>query len=313
MTVDEGVEWVDVVGPTPNEIQKVARTYHLHRTSVEDCLEPEHLPKHEKIGDLTFVILRAIDERAEPDAATVQAMTRKVAVFYRPGFLLTVRRTDQPFFGTFLAAHRPKVPGGADEHRANGEVTATGLVASLTHAVLDTYGAPLEAVETAVDRIEECLFDRHGKTSLEEIYLLKRRVSLCRRLLWKTQGVIQQLTPSSERTSPVFQDLRESVEGWHFYADELLEDLNNLLSIHLSLASQRTSDVMRVLTVFSAFFLPLTFIAGVYGMNFVHMPELNARWGYPAILIGMAVLSVGIGIWFRRRGWWPRDGSPPAS
>jgi magnesium transporter len=89
----------------------------------------------------------------------------------------------------------------------------------------------------------------------------------------------------------------------HFYADELLEDVNNLLSIQLALASHRTNEVVRVLTVFSVFFLPLTFIVGVYGMNFQYMPELHKRWGYPAVLVGMGLLTLVIYLWFRKRGW----------
>jgi magnesium transporter len=89
----------------------------------------------------------------------------------------------------------------------------------------------------------------------------------------------------------------------HFYADELLEDVNNLLSIQLALASHRTNEVVRVLTVFSVFFLPLTFIVGIYGMNFRYMPELQERWGYPAAMAGMGFVTLMIYLWFRRRGW----------
>jgi magnesium transporter len=89
----------------------------------------------------------------------------------------------------------------------------------------------------------------------------------------------------------------------HFYADELVDDVNNLLSIQLALASHRTNEVVRVLTVFSVFFLPLTFIVGVYGMNFQYMPELHQRWGYPAVMLGMALVTFAIYVWFRRRGW----------
>jgi magnesium transporter len=83
----------------------------------------------------------------------------------------------------------------------------------------------------------------------------------------------------------------------------LLEDVNNLLSIQLALASHRTNEVVRVLTVFSVFFLPLTFIVGIYGMNFAHMPELRERWGYPAVMAAMGFVTLVIGLWFRRRGW----------
>ena len=97
--------------------------------------------------------------------------------------------------------------------------------------------------------------------------------------------------------------MQENAESYHFYADELVEDANTLLNVQLALASHRTSEVMRVLTVFSVFFLPLTFIVGVYGMNFEFMPELRESWGYPAVLAFMAVVTLAIYRWFRSRGW----------
>jgi magnesium transporter len=97
--------------------------------------------------------------------------------------------------------------------------------------------------------------------------------------------------------------VQENAESYHFYADELLDDANTLLNVQLALASHRTGEVMRVLTVFSVFFLPLTFIVGVYGMNFQFMPELRERWGYPAVLAGMAFVTLMIYRWFRGRGW----------
>jgi magnesium transporter len=103
--------------------------------------------------------------------------------------------------------------------------------------------------------------------------------------------------------APLYRDVQENAESSHFYADELLDDVNTLLNIQLALASHRTGEVMRVLTVFSVFFLPLTFIVGVYGMNFEYMPELRTRWGYPAVLAAMGIVTLTIFFWFRRRGW----------
>jgi magnesium transporter len=135
------------------------------------------------------------------------------------------------------------------------------------------------------------------------MYLIKRRVSLTKRLLWHTISVGNRFSPGQDRNMPLMQDLRENAESMHFYADELLEDVNNLLHMQLSLAAHRTNEVVQVLTVFSAFFLPLTFIVGVYGMNFEHMPELPQAWGYPAVWAVMIGVSAAIWLWFRRRGW----------
>ena len=84
---------------------------------------------------------------------------------------------------------------------------------------------------------------------------------------------------------------------------QVLEDVNNLMNLYISYSAQRTNDVMRVLTIFSAFFLPLTFIVGVYGMNFEFMPELSKKWGYPAVLLLMAAVTIGIFTWFKKRKW----------
>ena len=121
---------------------------------------------------------------------------------------------------------------------------------------------------------------------------MRRQVTLCKRLLWRTVDVTQRMVPAAGRAATLFRDVQENAESYHFYADELLDDANTLLSVQLALASHRTSEVMRVLTVFSVFFLPLTFIVGVYGMNFDFMPELRERWGYPAVLGFMAMVTL---------------------
>jgi magnesium transporter len=133
--------------------------------------------------------------------------------------------------------------------------------------------------------------------------MLRRRITLVKRMLWHTLNATVRMTPLGSPSAPLFQDVRENAESMHAYADELLEDANNLLHIHLGLASQRTNRIVRVLTVFSVFFLPLTFIVGIYGMNFRYMPELEHRSGYPAVWGVMVVVTIAIYLWFRRRGW----------
>jgi len=184
------------------------------------------------------------------------------------------------------------------------------LLAALVNATLDSYDKPLQQAEDDIDSFEEGLFRPDMATPpLEKIHLLKRRVGLIKRMLWQTQNVIVRMTPTGERMVPLYQDLKENTESYHFWADQLQEDLNNLLGMHVTMASHRTNEVMRVLTVFSAFFLPLTFIVGIYGMNFEHMPELGKRWGYPAVIAVMFAVCLVIYVWFRRRGWMGRGRS----
>lgn len=293
--------WIDVTAPTPAELQELAARHGLPATAVEDCLDPEHLPKYERFSDSIFLILRVFDAAAPASAGTVQELTRKIALFLRGDVGLTVHRVDLPAIATV----RERFSGPAAE-----ECTGTALLSALVKATLDTYDKPLQQAEDDIDAFEEGLFRPDMPAPpLERVHVLKRRVSLIKRMLWQTQNVIVKMTPAGERMLPLYQDLKENTESYHFWADQLQEDLNNLLSMHVTMASHRTNEVMRVLTVFSAFFLPLTFIVGVYGMNFEHMPELGKRWGYPAVIALMAAVCLVIFVWFRRRGWLGRGRS----
>jgi magnesium transporter len=294
--------WIDLIAPTEEELARIAQEYGLHGTSVQDCLDPEHLPKHEQFEDHTFVILRAWDETSGGGCTTVQELTRKVAIFTGPKFLITIHRKDQPWLAAFREKVRANAPATAGS--PSPESFANRLLTGLLNAVIDTYTRPLEQIEERLDAFEGLVFSGlEFAGELREIHLLKRQVTLIKRLLWRTVDVVQRLSPPSGRAAPLYRDVQDNAESSHFYADELLDDVNTLLNIQLALASHRTGEVMRVLTVFSVFFLPLTFIVGVYGMNFEYMPELRSRWGYPAVLAAMGIVTLAIFLWFRRRGW----------
>ena len=298
--------WLDVVDPTREELSELVADYGLHPLSVNDCLDPEHLPKFEVFESHSFVILRAVDADAPRSADTVQALTRKIAVFAGPEFVITIHRKDQPWLSAVQKRGLANVPL---KHATRSEGIQVHLLTQLFNAALDTYQRPLEEVELTLDRFDAKVFEGTVQTGeafradLREIHRLKRQVTLCKRLLWRTLDVTQRMVPGAGKASALLRDVHENAESYHFYADELLEDANTLLNVQLALASHRTSEVMRVLTVFSVFFLPLTFIVGVYGMNFEFMPELRQRWGYPAVIVAMAVVTLAIYRWVRLRGW----------
>jgi magnesium transporter len=301
---EPALAWLDVVQPTRGELEEVARTYGLHPIAVQDCLDPEHLPKFEQFDTHSFVIIRAFDQESKGSCATVQELTRKLAIFAGPSFLITIHRTEQPWLGALEA--KLQAEQGA---RAGKEGLQAHLLTQVLNAAVDTYLKPMEAIEARIDAFEELVFGGRDADAgafaedLREIHVLKRQVTLIKRLLWRTLEVVQRLTPSSGRSASLFRDVQENIEGSHFYADELLDDVTTVLNVQLALAAHRTGEVMRILTVFSVFFLPLTFLVGVYGMNFDFMPELRSRWGYPMALAAMGGITLSIYLWFRRRGW----------
>lgn len=300
---DPPFRWIDVIGPSREELAALARGLAFHPMAVEDCLDPWHLPKYERFGDTTFVILRAFDHEAPAEGSNVQALTRKIAIFYRAGLLVTIHRVALPVIATVVHKVRAAAASGAPPSEAS-------VLGALMNEVLDSYEAPLDAADDTVDELEAALLtEGRQDPSLEAIHRLKHRVNLIKRLLWQTLSVSQKLVPAHDRQEPVFHDFRENVESYYFYADQVAEELNNLLNMHVALSSRRSNEVMRVLTIFAAFFLPLTFIVGVYGMNFDYMPELRERLGYPAVMGFMAAVALVIGWWFRRRGWLGGRGS----
>ena len=294
--------WIDVSGPSPEELQALATEYGLHPVVVQDCLDPEHRPKHEKIGENTFVILRAIDERAGPHEDTMQKVTRKVALFFNQELLVTVHRAEM----SFLEALKRRAGEPRAGKPGNAPACAPHVIA-IVNGVIDTFWSPLDDAENAISALEERPVGYRDRGHvIRQTFHLKRRINALRLTARHTLETVKKLAAAGEEhlpPSPFLNDLKENAETLYFATDEIMEDVNNLLSLELAAADHDTNEVMRVLTIFAAFFLPLTFIVGVYGMNFDVMPELRWSLGYPLVLGIMFAICLGIYLWFRRKGW----------
>jgi magnesium transporter len=158
-------------------------------------------------------------------------------------------------------------------------------------------------LNTQIDETETKLFIRKQATeSIENLYLLKRRAGLSKKLLLLTGEVVSAVQHRQKKSSEM-QDIRDSQIKLQLFYDQMTEDALNLLSMYMSISANKTNDVMKILTIFSAYFLPLTFIVGVYGMNFDFMPELGWKYGYPMVIGFMVLVFLLIYIWFRRKKW----------
>lgn len=288
-----GLKWIDIVDPTPAEVERLVREYGLHPEAVADCLDPEHLPKYEKHDGVGFIIVRAWDEASSPTGDSVQALTRKVALFAGPDFLVTIHRKPQPYLSELFT----------ECDQEGHTMPVQELVFRILDAAVITYETPLQRLEEELDRWHQELFAEGPNPPLEKLALFKRQASVYRRMLQSTLLVFQRFTPPGERIHPVCQNLIEDTQSTHAWADELLDEANNLLQLQFALAAHKTNEVVKILTVFSAFFMPLTFLVGIYGMNFHYMPELSWEHGYAWAWGLMAVMSAGIWLWFKRKGW----------
>lgn len=291
--------WIDVQAPTPQELEALAAEHGLHHLAVQDCLDPEHRPKYERLGANTFVILRAVDEKAPPHADTTQQLTRKVALFFNKELLITIHRAPLSFLDALKAEAHPNHPGAM--------VACAPHVLAVANGVIDTFWNPLDEAEGLVSSLEDRQVGMKDRRHvIRRTFALKRRMNALRITARHTLETVKRMAASAEDhvpSSPFLNDLKENAETLYFATDEIMEDVNNLLSLELASADHDSNEVMRVLTVFSAFFLPLTFIVGVYGMNFDLMPELRWPFGYPLVLGVMAGVCVAIYLWFHRKGW----------
>lgn len=285
-------EWIDIINPTPEELNEIAAEQALHTNAVQDSLQPEHLPKFEWIDGTIFVILRVFDPRSKFDADSIQEISNKVALFVSKDSIVTIHRFEQPLL---------------DEIRT--KYFSTGLCASpnellikVLYQSLNSFVAPSDALGNELDQLESLIVLKNQTHSvLRKLYHLKRRAAVCIRIIRLSKTIIENL--DTKTPDPVRQDLREFLLSLETSFDQTVENANNLLNLYISLSSQRTNEVVRVLTLFSVFFMPLTFIVGIYGMNFEFMPELKHPLGYPAVIILMAAITLGIYGWFKKKRW----------
>lgn len=289
---ENGYEWLDVTGPSKAEFNDVAVKYNLHTALVEDSLQPEHLPKYEIVGDIQFVILRLYSSKASQEADTIQDVTDKIAVFLGNDFIITIHRQEYDFL-----------------HEIKAKYVDTGKCAS-PHQVLfriisfsvATYDAPLAALVKELDFYEPKIFlQKKTPSLLKNLYYTKRRASVMDYIFDMTRSILENM--KGKIAAPHANHLKDELLRMQTSARQIVDSVGNLLNIYISLSTQRTSEVMRVLTLFSVFFMPLTFIAGVYGMNFDVMPELRWQFGYLYVMLFMVAMSFTIYLWFKRKGW----------
>lgn len=292
---DEGLRftWLDITEPTADELKVISEKYSLHEYTLRDCLEPDHLPKHEDLGDTHFIITRILTPGQPRKMQTIQQLSSKIAIFYNNDIIITVHRLEQ----SFLQVVRDKY---VETHKCRN---TNELVTKIIWFVLHSYDKPAIELSNEVETYEEKIFLRSlTPVMMEDLYYIKRKAGICYKLLVLTGEVINTI-PRSKKDSVAFQDLQDLHVKLSNLYNQAHDDVANLLNIYLSLSAQKTNDVMKVLTIFSVFFMPLTFIVGIYGMNFEFMPELKQKWGYPGVFALMAIVSVIVYIWFKRKKW----------
>ena len=291
-----GFVWIGLLEPGPAEFHEITDEFDLHPLAVEDAVHAHQRPKIEVYGDTVFVVLKAaryIDSEEVIDFS-------QIMVFLGDGFLITVRHGDTPLLGEV----RQKIADAPDELKCG----PIGVLHAIVDRVVDDYAVVLRSLDHDIDEVEHQVFSSTRANQAERIYKLKREVLEFRQAVLPLADPLERLAGgrvphSSEAPSEYFRDVHDHVLRASDRVEAIDALLTSVLSANLAQVGVRQNEDMRKISAWVAIIAMPTMIAGIYGMNFDHMPELGWLLGYPFALGLMAVSCLSLYVLFRRRGW----------
>ncbi|HNY76891.1 MAG: magnesium/cobalt transporter CorA [Sedimentisphaerales bacterium] len=292
------VTWINVDGlHDVSVIEKLGKAFDLHPLLLEDILSTGQRPKFEDYEKNLFIVVKMLSFSEDSQAVE----TEQVSLIIGPNFVLSFQET----VGDVFDYVRDRIRNAKGRIRKLG---ADFLAYSLVDAIVDGYFVILEKLGEKIENLEGELVREADQKTLQKIHSLKREMITLRRSIWPLRELIGSLQRSesalvAESTSLYLRDLYDHTVLIIDTIESFREMVSGMLDIYLSSLSNRTNAVMKVLTIIATLFIPLTFIAGVYGMNFEHMPELRWRYGYAAIWAVMIVVASIMLVYFRRRRW----------
>ncbi len=293
-----GVSWINVTGLHEAErLAQFGKAFGLHPLVLEDILNTDQRPKLEDYGEYLYIVIKMLGNENQTSAIT----TEQISIILGRNLVISFLESDSGIFN----AVKERLLG------SRGRICKLGadyLAYALMDTVVDNYFGIFEKLGERIETLQDGLVSRPTPASLQALHALKREMLFLRKSVWPLREVVSGLQRGD---SPLVQK-----ETWLYLRDvydhtiqvidtiETYRDmLSGMMDIYLSSLSIRLNEVMKVLTIIATIFMPLTFIVGIYGMNFHFMPELGWRWGYPLVLLLMAVIAGGMLVFFRRKKW----------
>jgi len=292
------VTWINIDGLHQVEIlERLGECYGLHPLVLEDILNTDQRPKMEDYGEYLFIVLRMLnynDKSSEIEA-------EQISLILGTNFVLSFQEKEGDTFNPI----RERIRNSKGRIRRMG---ADYLSYSLLDSIVDNYFIILEKLGEKIEFLEDELVTRPTPETLQIIHHLKREMIYLRKAVWPLREVIGNL----ERGEPplVKETIRVYLRDVYDHTIQVIDTIetfrdmvSGMLDIYLSSISNRLNAVMKVLTIIATIFMPLTFLAGIYGMNFKYMPELEWRWSYPVVWLIMVGIGVSMLLYFRKKKW----------
>lgn len=298
---DGRIVWLNISGIHDLDlIARLGARFSLHPLLLEDIVNTEQRPKYDDYGDHAAVVAKMLYPK-DRTAQRLEIHSEQISLVYGSRFVLSFQENG----GDVFAPIRERLRTGKGLIREAG---ADYLMYSLLDAIVDHYFAVLELLGEVMDRIEDRLLDDPAPDTLRDLYALRRELAFVRRSVWPLREVLSALGRGDSRL--IAESTRTYVRDIHDHATQIIDTIetmrdiaSEMMDIYLSSISNRMTAVMKVLTIIATIFMPLTFIAGIYGMNFRYMPELEWKYGYPLVLSVMAAIGLFMVWYFRKKRW----------
>ena len=289
------VRWIRVEGLHPHTVDQLRQQVDFHTLAAEDVLHPPQRPRVDAYGDHLFIVTQLIS------ATSKGLSSQQISMFVRPNLLVSF----QEYADSIWDPLHTRLSRQSSRLRSHD---ASYLAYAMLDSIVDHSFPVLDRYSQHLEQLEDVVLESQSRKVLEELHAVRRELALLRRVLWPTREMLIELRREgqvvvSDTARAYLADVNDHCVQLLDMVDTFRDLSTNLTDLHLSLSSYRMNEVMQVLTVISTIFIPITFVAGVFGMNFKFMPELSSPYGYPAFWIFCVAQTLGL-LWvFRRKGW----------
>ncbi|NLC54440.1 MAG: magnesium/cobalt transporter CorA [Erysipelothrix sp.] len=292
----EDVKWLEITSLADLDlINDIANKFNLHPLVVEDILDLDHMSKLQDYNEYLYLI---IDGMVMDENKKIKIEQYSFILF--KNLIISFQQSETKVFDSIIT----RIKEGSNI-RKNG---ADDLLYALVDAIVDDYFEVVEEIGEYIDEVEDQVLLNPKKESLQEIYRIKRDLIYIRKALWPMRNAISGISKNDydlidEKTLYYFRDVYDHVIQLIDIIETYRDICSGMLDTYLSSISNKTNEIMKVLTIFSSIFIPLTFLAGVYGMNFKYLPELNWKYGYLSFWIISTIIILVLLRYFKKKNW----------
>ena len=292
------VTWINIDGVHKMKvIEEIGKCFNLHPLILEDIVDTDQRPKIKDFKNYIFIILKMLYYDKNDNEMKIE----QVSLILGKNYVISFQEREGDVFNSIRERIRNNI----------GRIRKAGvdyLVYALIDAIVDNYFIIIEKLGEKIENLEDKVISRPKPANLRVIHKLRRDLIFLRKSVWPLREVISILQRGEsslilESTNVYLRDVYDHTIQVIDTVETLRDIISGMLDIYLSSVSNRMNEIMKVLTIIATIFIPLTFITGIYGMNFRNMPEIKWVWGYPIVLLGMLIIGIVMVIYFKRKKW----------